>query len=338
MHHFMQLVILPLLMKRLLIGVWFVWLVGCSQPTPEIGTATPMNTATPIPLIGINLATMVRQTAVSPILQTPTPLPTATPTPTATPIIYTIAEGDTLLGIAIEQNSTVEQIQTLNPNARPEALQIGQQLILPPPATAVAQTNLATSIPLNLEISTIHQQRTPLGDIWIVGELTNNGQAPAEAVRLEIRLQTTNNDPLATVQTWVEPSIIPAGATAPFATLIREVEQEVSLGAPVVQVIEGQTAVDLGTRLQQFAIVQDVLANEQLTGLIRNLEPVTAVNIQLVITFYDDEQTILGYQTTHLTDPLPPDSMAPFQVLAAPPAGTPTRYQILIHATTGEDP
>ncbi|MCS6772901.1 MAG: LysM peptidoglycan-binding domain-containing protein [Thermoflexales bacterium] len=75
---------------------------------------------------------------------TPTPEPTATaantepvlpaPTPTPAPlradVTYTVKAGDTLSGIALEYNVTVEDLLRNNPGVRPEALQIGQVLVV----------------------------------------------------------------------------------------------------------------------------------------------------------------------------------------------------------------
>lgn len=78
----------------------------------------------------------------------PTPLPTRTPTPigfelTRTPIpptpseaVYTVQAGDTLSEIAEKVNVSVDQIAARNNIADPEALLVGQTLIIPLNATA----------------------------------------------------------------------------------------------------------------------------------------------------------------------------------------------------------
>ena len=74
--------------------VLLLFLVGC-RSTEAVVTETPALSATPTLPIGVSLVTRaVPTTAV--IQTTPSPLPTVTTTPTATPIVYTIVEGDTL--------------------------------------------------------------------------------------------------------------------------------------------------------------------------------------------------------------------------------------------------
>ena len=46
---------------------------------------------------------------------------------------YTVVGGDTLNGIALRFNTSVERIQALNNLADPRALRIGSRLVIPPP-------------------------------------------------------------------------------------------------------------------------------------------------------------------------------------------------------------
>lgn len=68
----------------------------------------------------------------------PPPTPRATPerkaTPTAEPtlVFHTVEEGDTVLAIAMANDTTVEAIAAVNWLADPHRLQIGQKLALPP--------------------------------------------------------------------------------------------------------------------------------------------------------------------------------------------------------------
>lgn len=83
-------------------------------PTPS---PTPRPTATPTPA-----ATL-----------TPTATPTETPTPTPLPPrAHQVQFGETLSGIAVQYGTTVEEIIALNPGLNPDALQVGQVLLIPP--------------------------------------------------------------------------------------------------------------------------------------------------------------------------------------------------------------
>ena len=90
------------------------------------------------------------------------PLPTATPLPAdlqrGTKLTYAVQAGDTLAGIAALFNSTVDDIITENNLDDPNAIFVGQQLIIPanlvtatatfpPTSTAAAGTPAATATP-----------------------------------------------------------------------------------------------------------------------------------------------------------------------------------------------
>lgn len=78
----------------------------------------------------------VGQKLLIPTTLTPAPLPTFTPLPSPTPkslpVHHTVEEGDTLLGIAIEYDTTIEVILIANDIDNPDALRVGQELLIPP--------------------------------------------------------------------------------------------------------------------------------------------------------------------------------------------------------------
>lgn len=55
---------------------------------------------------------------------------TTRPRPRATRT-YTIQDGDTFETIAADQGTTVERLQTLNPDVDPNSLQVGQRIVIP---------------------------------------------------------------------------------------------------------------------------------------------------------------------------------------------------------------
>jgi len=80
------------------------------------------------------------------------PLPTATPVPadlaSGTEITYTIQAGDTLAGIAALFNSTVDEIIEANEIEDPNAIFVGQQLVIPANLVTATATFPPTSTPL----------------------------------------------------------------------------------------------------------------------------------------------------------------------------------------------
>ncbi len=114
------------------------------EPTAILPTASAF-TATPTKGPPTATSTLtVRPSA------TPTSVPTFTPVPA--PKIYVVEEFDTLLGIAVEFDTTVEALTLANGVNEYDFLQIGQELIIPAPgeevvlSTAAAQTDAFANI------------------------------------------------------------------------------------------------------------------------------------------------------------------------------------------------
>lgn len=302
-------------------------LAACGPSPSEQATATP--TRTPTPEIGVSLVTRALPT-VAVVRTTPTPLPTATSTPTATPIVYTIAEGDTLLGIAIDNLTTVDEIKALNPGVVPELLQIGAQLQLPPPATAIFQGTPSTPIPLEVAVEQVNFYRTPVGSLWVLGEVVNEGEFAAADVQVQIDFPGGGQS--LAVPAWVQPPLLPPEGRAPFAALVREAPQtdvmpSVSIvgGAPLLDA--GSHYLDLAAEVTEATIEGDFVA---LTGTITNTGVLTATSISAVATFYDTQRRVSGYSQQLLPGPLPPGETLSFALDGTPPGAPVADYRLLV--------
>jgi LPXTG-site transpeptidase (sortase) family protein len=75
----------------------------------------------------------------------PTPTPTSTPQPPATPFkVIAIEEGDTLSAISEEYDVSVDVLLQVNPELRPQMLQIGQEVKIPPAGATLIPSPTAT--------------------------------------------------------------------------------------------------------------------------------------------------------------------------------------------------
>ena len=292
-------------------------------------------TQTPTPQIGVSFATRAAPTTAV-IQTTPTPLPTPTVTPTATPVIYQIAAGDTILGIAIQRGTTVEDILTLNPGIVPENLQIGQPVVLPPPATAIALIAQGTPVPLNVVVTKIQAYQTPIGSLWLLGEVTNEGAEPVENIQVEIGLLAADGRSLGSAIAWVATSIIMPGERGPFGVLISEPPTD--FGQPVVSVVGGQAVVALGTRYLDAVVTDSEISfNDDsvvVAGTVVNGGEAIASNVQLTATFYDAQGNVTGFQQQVVTDQLSVGEERPFTLEAASPGGETVTYTLQVEAQT----
>ncbi len=307
---------------------------GCGRDGAVDSPAGPLS-PTAEPEIGVAFATISRPTAV--IRQTtPTPLPPPTVTPTPTPILYEIAAGDTLLGIAIARGTTTEEIMALNPGIRPELLQIGQQLILPPPATPIFGEAAATPLPLALEITGLNLYETRSGTTWLLGEVANQGESWAENVRLAITMIGPSGESLGEAGAWASPALIPPGRPAFFALLWPG--RLPSGTAPQVSVAEGRgLAAPGGTgdnRYVELAVeavsIVDTGAAIELAGRVANTGGRTARQMLLTAALFQPDGQLTGLAFQALSDPLPPGGSLPFTLSTAPPGGTADRAVVYV--------
>lgn len=127
-------------------------------------------TDTPVPPTATTLPT-VRHTATSTISSPASP-PPATATPSATPIIHVVTAGETLLGIAIEYEMTVDEIMQLN-DLKNDLIFIGQELVIPqgtPTEAAVGtpeMTPVLPGTPVPIGTSFVHLVQAGENLAWI---------------------------------------------------------------------------------------------------------------------------------------------------------------------------
>jgi LysM repeat protein len=93
------------------------------------------------------------------------PVPTSTPIPAdlrpGTELTYFVQPGDTLAGIAARFNSTMDAIIGANDITDPNAIFVGQQLVIPANIVTATATRPPTSTPLTPEASTSVPTATP---------------------------------------------------------------------------------------------------------------------------------------------------------------------------------
>ncbi|MCB0047420.1 MAG: peptidoglycan DD-metalloendopeptidase family protein [Caldilineaceae bacterium] len=119
-----------------------LWSAGCGNRAQP--TATPPPTATS-PLVGGEPQVITLPPPAATASSTPLP-PPAPPTPIATPqrVVHAVAEGETLIAIALEYNVTIEALLRANDLLDPDLLRIGQKIVVPLdgdlPATGASPT------------------------------------------------------------------------------------------------------------------------------------------------------------------------------------------------------
>lgn len=286
-----------------------------STPTPEslaviLPSPTPRSTLAPLAL---------------------TPIPTNTPAPTPTPIVHIVQPGDTLLGIALQYGVTLDALQQVNGVLRPETLQIGQQIIIPTGSGGPANDGggnflLPTPVPAPLVITNTARYQTPVGSLWVLGEVFNPTDQPLENVQVRVGLMNDTGLEIGSDLTFTVLDFIPAGGRSPFGVLFPQPPQGVAGFQALI--IRADPSYSNQTRYAQLQVNNPLIKSEgnayHITGSIVNGGASNAVEPYLVVTVYDEAHRVTGYRQVLL----PPEQLiagatANFDVLIAPDPSSP---------------
>ena len=316
-------------------------LIGCQnqqgvEVVDEQIVPSSIPSATPIPLTDLAFATLAPPT-IEVIQQTPTPLPTATPTPTATPILYTIQEGDTLLAIAIDNRTTVDEIQSLNPNVRAELLSIGQEITLPPPATPIFSNDQPTALPIAIEVLSTSLFPDGAGGLWVIGEVKNSADYSIENLQLEIILYGEGGLVVGQKKTWAPAPQIPPNESTPFGVLFPQkpegnlqTEIKVASGFAIANISEGDRYY-FGITADEPQFTTDGEAIK-VSGTITNSGSETAIDSVGLISTYDISGRLIGYGQITFSPTIPPGEQEIYSGTFLPLAGEASSVKIQTYA------
>jgi len=202
----------------LLFAISILSLAGCSsdEPPPDEMdgpiAAEVANTATSAPTVSAPAATATPTEQPAMATASPTSRPT-TPaaSPTGTPQIYIVEEYDTLLGIAVEFDVSVEALAAANSISEEDFLQIGQEILIPTSATVPTPT--PTEPPTATAVTTeVTPTATAIGSTGTEGSSTSTDVVQTEAIE-ESAGDTASVEPAAPA--LPPPTPVPAGPPLP---------------------------------------------------------------------------------------------------------------------------
>ncbi len=277
------------------------------------GAAVPV---TPVPTIP---ATPTPTWLVIPTF-TPTPYirivpsaPPSTPVPTPTPRSHRVVPGDTLIGIAYQYGSTVDDLRTANRIRDDRLLQIGQILTIPAVHTAPDQ---GTPTPLPHAVVQASAVVDGLGKSWIMGGVENQASVPVEQVRVVARLLNDHGEEMTRSMALSLRHIVPPGAVTPFmlqagADHASASQWELSVASSVPAHI-GKYYLDLEVAALHFRPL--VAAAVLVTGQVTNRGSEIARDVEIVVTALNEAGQIVGVRVLrpHATT-LVPDGTLQFE-------------------------
>lgn len=294
-------------------------LAGCGQVITVAPTPTPAPTAT----IELAVVSATEEPTATPAPYTPAP--TLTPTLTPTPIFHTIAAGESLGAIASRYDVSISGLQEANGILDPRTLQIGQQLIIPREEEVEAAANAtATPTPLPVEVENLHFTENAIGGLWVLGEVHNTTGAALEQVRVGVTLLDDQGGLVAQGQGLVALDLVDVDERAPFAILFgsapERFDQFQAYPLSAVPAYVGSYYRDL--TVEEVEIESERYASYTVTGLVRNVGPEEAVDVQVVLTAYDPLDRVIAMREVEPEyNVVPRGGTTPFTAVLAPVGG-----------------
>jgi LysM repeat protein len=161
--------------KRLLLLVGFLLICASCKAAVEIESSSTLTIAPPLnPYQSITDTPQIPTATV--------PLPTAQPLiPTPTPFLHAVEPGETLYGIALKYNITLDDLVLANPGINTSALSIGTELVIPP-SEDDQTVPTPTPFPVSLGEPTCYE--TQDGGLWCYLLVENDQNLALEDISL----------------------------------------------------------------------------------------------------------------------------------------------------------
>ena len=164
-----------------------------------------------------------------------------TPQPTITPQTYVVESGDTISEIAEGFNISSSDLIAANPGVNPNALTIGQTLIIPDPSAPLAAASTLTPMPVPVTQASCHP--TADSGLWCFALIQNNTAGLLENVSAQINLLDENRNVVTSQTAFTPLDIIQPNSSLPVYVYFPNAPANVT---PQIQILSAMQASGLG--------------------------------------------------------------------------------------------
>lgn len=293
-----------------LLGVAFtLLLVSCSpeaaQQTSPVTSSIPLtaySTSTPTPLVNPDSADLS---------------PTLPPTPTATPFIYLIQSGDTLLGIAQRFNVTLDELLASNPAIDPNFLIVGDEVIIPTGEGSLAV--FAAPTPIAVELAEPRCYPVADGGLWCLVMARNPLPGALENVSAQITLFDPAGEKVDQQLAIAPLNVVPVGEAVPMAVLFPgpipanfSVQTDLSTALPLEPGSDRYIQINIAVEKIEIAATSGVV--EGLITLAGEEGNSLANQVWVAALAFDAEGSIVGLRKWESTAQISPGDALSFQI------------------------
>lgn len=299
-----------------ILGFITLLLTACARPTEPATTATAT-----VPLTPYSTATQPAQQTAAPTADlTLAETATALPSPTSTPRVYSIVEGDTLLGIAYRFGISLEEILAANPAVDPNFLTIGNQIILPASAQDTVTPAEPTPVPLTINQPDCLEDAT--GGAWCYAWVENETNIALENVIVQINLRMSNSTEPASELALTPLSLLLPGEKLPALGYFIQYQASAQAEAELVSALPIS---EVASRYLEHTIeIENILYGStsdsaQIKGaVIAGAGQVDARLVRIAALAFNQQGQLVGFRQVELDGPLP--------------AGAQTSYEITVYS------
>ena len=236
---------------------------------------------------------------------TPTPVHTATqlPSPTSTPRSHSVKLGETLGGIALIYNVSLDGILSINPEVNPNAMTVGMTILIPA-ATQIPGNQTPFPTPISMPVTDLNCLADSAKGVWCFGLIENITESILESVVVNVNLADQQATALFSQNSLLPLNVLFPDEKLPFAVYFSpEMPEPFQFSAQFSSSIPLDVAVNQYQRVeirdQQFTMNDPSIA--RVSG---NFElPENTSQIWVVAIALNDSSEIIGLRKWESTEP-----------------------------------
>lgn len=243
--------------------------------------------------------------------------PTQPPAPTATPFIYLIQSGDTLLAIAQRYNITLADLLAANPNIDPNFLIVGDEVNIPNSEGSLAAFPLPT--PISIDLTDPSCYPTADGGLWCLVMAKNPQAQILENVTAQISLYTPAGEQI-NQQTAITPlNIVSVGEAIPLAVLFPgPIPKKFSAQAELITALpvepESDRYLDISITIDKIEIAQTFGEAEGSVTIFGNGGTRPANQVWLLALAIGADGSPVGFRKWESNSQVAPGNSIPFHI------------------------
>lgn len=280
--------------KKLLLLLLF--LTSCTTPNNTIDvslqpylTSTPQNTTTPNILF----------------VET-------TPIPTNTPQVYIIKSGDTFSAIAEAFKISISDLRAANPDVNPNALTIGDLILIPDRSAIFAAASTPTPLPVPITQTVCYSDNS--SGLHCFALIQNNTNQILENVSAKFNLLDENNNLIASQTAFTALDFIAPNTSLPIYIYFPNVTQKVNPQVQLLSAFQGNSINYIQATINN-SVTQINGKFAQVSGQIYLSQP--ANQVWIVAVAYDKNNLVVGVKRWESREAIQAGVLTPFNFSVA---------------------